>query len=134
MRYYSEQINADMPGHGKALVVDDNEWFRKLLVKFMKNRRKFQVIEEAANGHEAVALTQRLHPDVVLMDISMPGMSGLEAARQIKTLLPDTKIVFVTIHDEKMCQTLAGIIDVDGFVCKSTLKRDLPKILQQIKK
>lgn len=114
--------------------MDDNEWFRKLLVKFMKNRRKFQVIEEAANGPEAVALTQRLHPDVVLMDISMPGMSGLEAARQIKTLLPDTKIVFVTIHDEKMRQTLAGIIDVDGFVSKSTLKRDLPKVLQQIKK
>jgi DNA-binding NarL/FixJ family response regulator len=117
----------------KVLIVDDNELFRKALAKFMKRQQKFQVIKQAANGDEAVALTQRLHPDLVLMDISMPGMSGVEAAQRIKQRFPGIKIVFVTIHDEETYQTLVKSLNFDGFVCKSSLKRDLPRVLQQIK-
>jgi len=117
----------------KVLIVDDNELFRKVLAKFMKRQPNFQVIGQARDAHEAIALNQSLHPDLVLMDISMPGMSGVEAARLIKEHHPDTKIVFVTIHESETYQTLTEVLEVDGFVCKSYLKRDLPRVLQQLK-
>ncbi len=117
----------------KVIIVDDNELFRKVLAKFMKKQQQFQVIKQASNAHEAISLTQRLHPDLVLMDISMPGMSGMEAAQRIKQQFPNIKIVFVTIHEEEIYQTLVKSLNVDGFVCKSSLRRDLPRVLQQLR-
>jgi DNA-binding NarL/FixJ family response regulator len=91
-----------------------------------------EVIGEAGNGAEAIHYTQTSHPDLILMDISMPIMSGFEAARHIKEDAPSTKIVLVTIHDNSTYQALATLLQVDGFVCKSSLKKDLPKVLLQL--
>jgi DNA-binding NarL/FixJ family response regulator len=68
-----------------------------------------------------------------MIDISMPGVGGLEATRHIKEYRPDTKVVFVTIHEERTYQILADILQADGFVCKSSAKRDIPKVLRKIR-
>src|SRR5437879_5462373 len=101
-----------------VLVADDNDEFRTDLVKFLKTRTEIGAVRQAKNGMEAVNMTQTLHPDLVLMDISMPGMSGIEAVKNIRESSPGTKIVFVTIHEEKLYRALAHLLDVEGFVCK----------------
>ena len=116
----------------RVIVVDDNEAFRVGLREFLEKQKGIEVIDEAKSAMEAVQLTHSLHPDIVLLDISMPGMSGLETAKQIKGFSPDTKIVFVSIHEDATFRTVAESLHVDGYVCKSSLREDLPKVLQEI--
>jgi DNA-binding NarL/FixJ family response regulator len=114
------------------LVVDDNDAFRADLLNFLENQQGIEIVGEASKGYEAMRMCMSLHPDLILLDISMPGINGFEAAQQIKRLSPSTKIVFVTIHEEETYQAIAETLNVDGFVCKSSLKHDLPKILSHM--
>jgi DNA-binding NarL/FixJ family response regulator len=93
-------------------------------------RNGVEIVGKADNGKDAVLQARSLHPDLILMDISMPVMSGLEAARQIKESSPEIKVVFVTIHEEGTYQSLAKVLGVDGFVCKTDLKRELPRMIE----
>jgi DNA-binding NarL/FixJ family response regulator len=117
----------------KVLIVDDNETFRTDLKEFLDHQDGVDIIAEASNGQDAIYFTHSLHPDLVLLDISLPGMSGIEVAREIKEFFHDTRIVFVTIHEEKTYQAIAETLGADGFVCKSSMKKDLPRVLQRIK-
>ncbi len=83
----------------RILVVDDHPLFRDGIVSLLK-AAGMDVVGEASNGQEAVTETLRLHPDLVLMDINMPDMSGLEALRQIKSEAPSIQIVMLTVSDE----------------------------------
>jgi len=83
----------------RVLLVDDHPLFRDG-VRSLLAARGVEVVGEAGNGREAVALAQRLRPDVILMDISMPQMDGLEATRLIKAQMPEIKIVILTVSDE----------------------------------
>lgn len=114
-------------------MVDDNGSFRKDLVAYLSTQPDVKVLGEAKNGDEAVVLARSIGPDVVLMDISMPGMDGLEATRQIKEEGLPSKVVIVTIHEEETYRYLAEFIHADGFVSKSSIKRDIPKVLERIK-
>ena len=116
-----------------TLVVDDNEGFRSGLVTYLRTIKEINVIAEAKDGREAVALTRMLSPELVLMDVSMPGMGGLEAARIIKEEHQETKVVLVTIHEEETYRRLANLVHADGFVCKSAVKHDLPIVLGKIR-
>jgi DNA-binding NarL/FixJ family response regulator len=118
----------------RILIVDDNDGFRSELSQYMEHQPGIEVVGQGRNGQEAIILALALHPDIILMDISMPGIGGLEAARRIKEQSPASKIIFVTIHDEKTYHTLASMIGVDGFVCKNNLKKDLPSILKKLEK
>ena len=115
----------------RIVLADDNDEFRTELVDYLNKQSGLAVVAGADNGLEAVYLAHAHQPDVVLLDISMPGMSGLEAARQIKEYSSRIKIVFVTIHEEKTYHSLAHVIGVDGFVSKSNLKKDLLVLLQK---
>ncbi len=115
-----------------VLVADDNEDFRKNLVKFLKGQEGIGIVRQAKNGLEATAVAGTLRPDLILMDISMPGMNGIEAVKSIKNLSPESKIVFVTIHEEKLYQAFAHLLNVEGFVNKGTLASELPAILRRI--
>jgi DNA-binding NarL/FixJ family response regulator len=117
-----------------TIVVDDSDTYRGELVKYLKTQSGIDVIAEARGGLEAISLAH-LHPDLdlVLMDVSMPGMGGLEAAKIIKEHLGSVKIVLVTIHDEETYRRLADVVQVDGFVCKSSVKNDLPVVLGRIR-
>ena len=81
------------------LLVDDNTLLRGSLAKLIGMWRKDAVIVEASNGQEALEQARRLHPQIILMDIRMPGCSGIEATRLIKAELPDTKIIMLTVSD-----------------------------------
>ncbi len=116
-----------------TLVVDDNEGFRNGLVTYLRTLKGIHVVAEAKDGLEAIALTGTLSPELVLMDVSMPGMGGLEAARIIKEQHHEIKVVLVTIHEEETYRRLANLVHADGFVCKSTVKHDLPVVLGKIR-
>lgn len=83
----------------RVLVVDDHEIFRATLRYWLQRRSAARIVGEAANGREAVERTRELKPDIVVMDITMPVMDGIEAARRIKREMPQTRIIGVSILD-----------------------------------
>jgi len=90
---------SDQPLIG-VMVVDDHDLFRDGLASVIRAQPDMQVVGEAADGLEALVLAQRLRPDVILLDINMPGTGGLEAARLISQALPAVAIVMLTVRDE----------------------------------
>ncbi len=117
-----------------VLVVDDSDDFRSTLVQYLSSLKGITVASEAKSGREAFVLVRGLSPDVVLMDISMPGMNGAEAAKYIKMASPETRVVFVSIHDEKAYRRLTRNVHADGFVNKDHVMRDLPPILRRFRR
>jgi len=85
----------------RVLIVDDHALFRRGLQMVLRQAEDIDVVGEAGDGHEAVDKAQELMPDVVLMDVRMPGQSGIKATEQIKDLLPHAKILMLTISDEE---------------------------------
>jgi DNA-binding NarL/FixJ family response regulator len=115
-----------------VLIADDNAEFRTELSNYMRRLPGYRVVGEASDGLEIVSMTQQFHPDLVLMDISMPGMNGVGAARKIKEFSSTTKIVFVTIHENKTFQVLSDMLGMEGVVCKSSLLKELPGVLDRV--
>ena len=85
----------------RVLIVDDHALFRRGLQMVLKQESDIDVVGEAADGHEAVEKAQELMPDVVLMDVRMPGQSGIKATEEIKDNLPHAKVLMLTISDEE---------------------------------
>lgn len=85
----------------KILIADDHHVVRRGLVFFLKTQKEIEVIGEAKNGQEAVEMTTSLKPDLVLMDLDMPIMDGIEATKQIKAVLPDMKIMILTSFSDQ---------------------------------
>lgn len=83
----------------KVLLVDDHDLVRKGIKRLLDDIKDIDVVAEAGTGEQAVRIAKEHKPDVILMDVSMPGIGGLEATRKIKKSCPDIKIIAVTIHD-----------------------------------
>jgi YesN/AraC family two-component response regulator len=118
----------------RILIADDNDTFRSDLRSFLETQRNIDVVGEAGNGLRAINLAQSLRPDLILMDISMPGIAGPEAVQVIKTISPDSKIVFVTIHEEGIFKEIADQMNLDGLIPKRILKESLLPVLERFKK
>ncbi len=116
-----------------VLVVDDNDEFRETLAGFVRRQEGFRVVGEAANGTDAIMMTHLLHPDLVLLDINMPQIGGVEAAFKIKIDSPETKVVFVTIHDDPTYRSIAETAQVYGYVSKKSIKKELSVVLRRIR-
>ncbi len=116
-----------------VLIVDDNDAFRKGLVQYLGIQDGVEIKGQAKDGLEAMQMAATLDPDLILMDISMPNMDGLEATKKIKENGSRSKIVLVTIHDEGPYRQLAEQIGADGFISKGSVKRDIPKILKKVR-
>lgn len=84
----------------KVLLVDDHEIMRRGLVSLLRRVEGVQVIGEAADGYDAIEKARALHPDVIIMDVSLPGMSGIEATRAIVAESPDTRVIGLSLHEE----------------------------------
>jgi DNA-binding NarL/FixJ family response regulator len=92
-----------LPKKLRILVADDHEVVREGVRRLIENERGWEICGEAGNGREAVALAEKLKPDVVVMDLAMPDLNGLEAARQIKRIRPKTEVlIFAGEQNEKM--------------------------------
>jgi two-component system, NarL family, nitrate/nitrite response regulator NarL len=100
----------------RILVVDDHELVREGIASLLEER--WEVCGVAGNGMEAIEKVRELKPDLVLLDLSMPIMSGTRAAKAIRTLEPATKIVFMSMHDSPTVAELVRIAGADGFVSK----------------
>jgi DNA-binding NarL/FixJ family response regulator len=109
----------------RILVVDDHDVVRRGLKSVLEAHQGWQVCAEAANGRTAVTQAEALKPDVVVMDISMPDMNGLEAARQIKKICPKAEIVILSVHFSD--QLVRDIVDAGAksYILKSDAERDL---------
>jgi DNA-binding NarL/FixJ family response regulator len=107
------------------LIADDDPGFRKLIRRLLETERDAVVVGEAGDGEEAVRLAQELHPDVILMDIAMPRVGGLEAIQRAKAERPDAKVVVVTVHDEDAYRKAAADRGADAFVLKKKISTEL---------
>ena len=102
----------------RVLLVDDVEQVRRDLRTLLTLSDDLEIIGEAANGLEAVRLTESLQPDVVLMDLEMPVLDGYEATRQIKTRFPLCRVIVLTMHDYESARLKAKQSGVDAFLVK----------------
>jgi DNA-binding NarL/FixJ family response regulator len=109
----------------RILVADDHDIFRRGLKELLSAKPGWDVCAEARNGREAVAVAERVKPDVVVMDISMPDLNGLEAMRQIKKVLPRTEFVILTLHiSDKLVHEIVRA-GARAYVLKSDADQDL---------
>jgi len=101
-----------------VLVVDDDRGFRATLKRLMEARKSFRVWE-AGDGEEAVQYARMIRPDLVLIDLSMPRIDGLEAMRMIKAEQPEVRIIACSVHNEPVYRRAATLNGADGFLPKS---------------
>jgi DNA-binding NarL/FixJ family response regulator len=113
----------------RILVADDQEVVRKRICTILSAHVEFEVCAEASNGREAVAMTRTLRPDLIVLDISMPLLNGLDAARQIREFAPSTPIVILSVHRSKQLMEEASKIGVLGYVVKEDAARNLPRAI-----
>ena len=114
----------------RVLVVDDEHLARERLKRMLEIATEHEVIGEAANGHEALAKTEAELPDVVLLDIRMPGMDGLETARHLAALEAPPAVVFCTAYEEHAVQAF-DLLAV-GYLLKPVRKEQLVRALDQL--
>lgn len=109
----------------RVLLVDDHALFREGLAGIIAAQPDMEVVGEARDGLEAVVKAQALRPDLVLMDVQMPGMGGLDATRQIKQALPETTIVMLTVRDDDDKLFTALKNGAQGYLLKDIRAADL---------
>lgn len=115
-----------------VLLADDHAVMREGVLALLKAEDDISVIGEAENGLQAVEAASRLRPDVVVMDISMPELNGMEAARQILEAAPDTKVIMLSAHHEEVFGALVMAIGTSGYLNKYTSVYDLPAAIREV--
>lgn len=114
----------------RVLVVDDHDLFRDGLTSVIRNQPDIEVIGEAGDGLEGLVMAQELRPDVVLMDINMPGTDGLEATKLLHQSLPETAIVMLTMRDEKERIFEAIRNGAQGYLVKTIRAHELLEMIR----
>jgi DNA-binding NarL/FixJ family response regulator len=116
------------------MVADDHEVVRRGLCSLLQSQPDWEICGEANDGREAVEKAQELKPDIVVLDIGMPNLSGLEATRQILKATPQTKVLILTLHDSDQVVTEVLSAGARGFLLKSDAARDLVVAVDALKR
>jgi NarL family two-component system response regulator LiaR len=116
-----------------VLIADDHPLVREALNRTLESEEDIEVVAEASDGEEAVKLASELKPSVVVMDIVMPKLNGIEATRKIKEIAPDTAILILTAYDDD--EYVLGLLDAGaaGYLLKSARGRDLVGAIRAIR-
>lgn len=113
------------PDSVRLIIADDHLLVREGLVSLLNHEPDFQVIGQAGNGDEAIRSVSQLQPDLILLDITMPGLTGLEAMAQITRLAPRVKIIILTMHEEEAFFFEALRLGAAGYLLKGASKEEL---------
>ncbi|PYQ11415.1 MAG: DNA-binding response regulator [Acidobacteria bacterium] len=115
----------------RILIAEDQLMVRQGLNALLE-QAGFEVVGGASDGREALRLVKELHPEVVIMDLSMPVTNGLETARKIRKILPTTEVILLTVHDEDQYVLEAMRDGVSGYVLKSRALEDLVRAIHEV--
>jgi DNA-binding NarL/FixJ family response regulator len=116
----------------RILIVDDHPALRKGIKSILSLCPVFDIVGEAADGLEAIDFVERLLPDLVLMDLSMPRMDGIDATREIKKKWPETKILAFTVHKTPEYLKAALKAGADGYLLKDSSRAELIQLIKDI--
>jgi DNA-binding NarL/FixJ family response regulator len=113
----------------KVLIAEDHTIVRQGLARLLSDQPGLEVVGQAVNGREAVEMAERLNPDIIIMDIAMPKMNGIEASKKIRKLLPRTKILILSMysHEHYIHELLE--VGVSGYLLKDSSGRDIIKAI-----
>jgi DNA-binding NarL/FixJ family response regulator len=109
----------------RILIADDHAMIRRGLRATLEDHRGWQVLDEAVHGREAVEKARRLKPDIVILDLTMPQLNGLEATRQILRTAPATHVLILTVHESEQVVREVLKAGAQGYILKSDAGRDL---------
>ena len=116
----------------KILIVEDHESFRRLICSALLQRAAFQVIEEVSDGLDAVQKAQELQPDLILLDIGLPKLNGLEAGRRIRKISPNSKILFLSQESSPEVVQEALGLGAQGYILKARAQSDLLPAIEAV--
>lgn len=114
------------------LLVDDHELVRTGINRILSEVRGIKVVGEAQTGEDAVQFCRKHNPDIVLMDMNMPGIGGMEATKKIVRYCPDTKVIFLTIHSENPLPSKVMQIGAAGYLTKSAAPDEMIKAIRLV--
>jgi DNA-binding NarL/FixJ family response regulator len=117
-----------------VLLAEDHQIVREGFRALLKQERDIEVVGEAETGRQAVQLTSKLRPAVVVMDIAMPVLNGLEATRQIRKGFPDTRVLILSAHSEDAYVEEVAALGAAGFLLKQTSSHDLATAIREVQK
>ena len=115
----------------RTLIVDDNAGFRQCARELLASAKDIEVIGEAASSHEAILRARELRPDLVLMDVSMPGGNGIDATRQLKNEMPELKVIMLSVFDIEQYREAALASGSSGYVVKKSMTEELLPMIRQ---
>src|SRR5512147_37561 len=118
----------------RVLIVDDHSLVREGIVALLKYHSDVEVVGEASDGREAIEAASRLRPDVILMDIAMPGLGGLEATLEIKKREPDIKILVLSQYDDREYVSRFLKANVSGYILKRAVGGELITAIRAVAK
>jgi len=116
----------------RIVIADDHGVLRAGLRALLNSEHDLEVVDEAADGDAAERLALRVKPDVVLLDISMPGPNGIEVARRIKKQLPDTQVLILTVHEDESLLRAALDAGASGYIVKRAVESELINAIRAI--
>ena len=117
-----------------VLLAEDHPIVRVGFRALLKHERDIEVVGEAVTGRQAVQLTRKLRPAVVVMDIAMPKLNGLEATRQIRRDFPDTKVLILSAHSDDAYVEQVAVLGAAGFLLKQTSSHELATAIREVQK
>ena len=118
----------------RVMIVDDHRIVREGLQMALEIEEDIEVVGEAGEGREAVEMAQKLKPDLILMDVTMPGMNGIDACQEIRELLPETRVVMLTASGDQESVTAALVAGAQGYVLKASSRDELLRALRAVGK
>src|SRR5580658_8904376 len=118
----------------KILIADDHEIVRKGLRAILEGQRELEIVGEAEDGRQAVAMAKELNPHIVVLDLAMPSLNGLEATKQILKNRPQTKVLILTMHETD--PLIRQVLDAGarGYILKTDAGRDLVSAIEALRR